>query len=957
MLCGLILAVIALPWHLLSPGTSAELVFRHAVPLLLLYPVGFLLLGTLLSYEQRQRLAHEALRDSEQRFRDVVDAASDWVWEMGPDLKFSYLSQRFHELTGIDASEMLGKRPEELGRLLADDVAWRRHLANLQQHAAFRDRVFDLVAAGGRIRRMRLSGRPIFDAAGNFMGYRGTATDLTDELEADRRMRTTEARFAESIESMSEGFALFDADDRLVLCNSRYRELQSDATGSIAPGATFTELMRASLARQPLAEPDDLEGWLAARPSAGRQVQSIQLLHRKSGQWLQFADRPTEDGGIVQIVSDVTAAKQREGALEANFTLLQATLDSLRHGLSVVDRNKRLIAWNQRFIELFGLPPDRIRTGMPWAALKDIMAAPAAPGEANWLPGGNLADPPPQGARTEVKRGPLAIRARLNPMPGGGFSMTYSDISDARDREAKLAELAQRNALLAAAVAATSNGVLITDPNLPGNPIVFANAAFTRITGYRQEEAIGRSCRLLQGKDTDPQTVERLSRAIQQCKPVMVTIRNYRRDGRTFWNELTVSPVFDENGQLIHFVGIQTDVTDRVRSEEALRQSETDLRALAETHAATLDSLPAFVALLDAEGRILSVNRQWRDAAAGAGRSILGAVGGDYAAMLDMTGAARAGQQPRLGEGLRAVLRGERAVFSREYQHGGGREARWFKLVISPVSPSEPRGVVVMHFDITDRIKAEEALRAAKEQAEYANRSKSEFLANVSHELRTPLNAIIGFSEVMHREMFGSLGRPQYREYARDIHDSGVHLLKIISDILDLSKIEAGKFELHREHLDLRDIVKSCLRLVKDRAGAGKLTLKTELPQDLPALYADPRAMKQILINLLSNAVKFTPAGGEITIAARRDNNGDFLVSVRDTGIGIAEEDISKALASFSQVDSPMNRKVAGTGLGLPLVRRLAELHDGTMVLESRVNVGTTVTVRLPQPASDRLAA
>jgi PAS domain S-box-containing protein len=574
------------------------------------------------------------------------------------------------------------------------------------------------------------------------------------------------------------------------------------------------------------------------------------------------------------------------------------------------------------------------------------------------LPGGALADPPASGARVEIKRDALTIRARLNPMPGGGFSMTYSDISDAKAREAMLAELAQRNASLAAAVAATSNGVLITDPNLPGNPIVFVNPAFTRITGFRPEEAIGKSCRMLQGADTDPSTVERLSRAIQQRKPVMVTIRNYRRDGRTFWNELTVNPVFDSQKQLVYFVGIQTDVTDRVRSEEALRQSETNLRSLAETHAATLDALPAHVALLGADGRILSVNRQWRDAMAGADGAIFGGLGKDYGAILDDDRGPLAAQKPHLGEGMRAVLSGKRDLFSREYRGAGGPEPRWFKFVVAPVSPSEARGVVVMHFDISDRIKAEEALRAAKEQAEYANRSKSEFLANVSHELRTPLNAIIGFSEVMHREMFGALGRPQYRDYAKDIHDSGVHLLKIISDILDLSKIEAGKFELHREQLDLRDIVKSCLRLVKDRAHAGKLTLKTELPADLPQLFADPRAMKQILINLLSNAVKFTPAGGEITISARRDPNGDFLLGVHDTGIGIAEEDLSKALASFSQVDSPMNRKFAGTGLGLPLVRLLTELHDGTMRLDSKVNVGTTVTVRLPQPQhDDRLAA
>jgi PAS domain S-box-containing protein len=387
-----------------------------------------------------------------------------------------------------------------------------------------------------------------------------------------------------------------------------------------------------------------------------------------------------------------------------------------------------------------------------------------------------------------------------------------------------------------------------------------------------------------------------------------------------------------------------------VRAEEALRRSESELRALAETHAATLDSLPAHVALLDADGIIISVNRMWRDAAGAAEADDLSGLGRNYSEIVENPEGLFADEAPAMGAGLRAVLAGEVPIFAREYLRIVGREPRWFKFVATPVSKTEPRGAVVMHFDITDRIMAEEALRAAKEQAEFANRSKSEFLANVSHELRTPLNAIIGFSEVMQREMFGPLGKLQYKEYAKDIHDSGVHLLKIINDILDLSKIEAGKFELHKEKLQMPDIVRSCLRLVSDRANAGKLTLKTDVPGDLPPLFADSRAVKQILINLLSNSVKFTPPGGEIRIAARRDAGGDFVLTVADTGIGIAEKDLPKAMAAFGQVDGALNRKYAGTGLGLPLVRLLAELHSGSMALDSAVDVGTTVTVRLPQP-------
>jgi PAS domain S-box-containing protein len=542
------------------------------------------------------------------------------------------------------------------------------------------------------------------------------------------------------------------------------------------------------------------------------------------------------------------------------------------------------------------------------------------------------------------------IETRRSPIPGGGFATTYSDITDTKIREARLAELAQRNASLAAAVSATSNGVIVTDPNLPGNPVIFVNPAFTRITGYRAEEAIGRCCRFLQGRDTDPDTVARMRRAIAARRPVHLTVRNYRKDGRTFWNELSVNPVFDDRGQLIHFIGIQTDVTDRVRAEEALRRSERDLREQVDITAATLDALPAQVALLNEAGTVLKVNRQWSDFAGLPRDSRLAiAPGEDYVAVLDDACRDDGEDAAALGEGLRGVLAGERGQFACEYQAGGTPEPRWFKFVATPVSKEEGRGAVVMHFDITDRILAEEALRAAKEQAEFANRSKSDFLANVSHELRTPLNAIIGFSEIMKGEMFGPLGKTQYRDYAEDIHESGVHLLSIINDILDLSKIEAGKFDLHESHVKLPDLIRSCQRLVKDRAAAGKLSLQTRVAKNLPMLYADERAVKQIVINLLSNALKFTPAGGKIAVDARLDERGDFLLTVSDTGIGIAASDIEKAMASFSQLESSLNRKYAGTGLGLPLVRLLAELHGGSIDIESTVDVGTTVTVRFPQ--------
>jgi signal transduction histidine kinase len=248
-----------------------------------------------------------------------------------------------------------------------------------------------------------------------------------------------------------------------------------------------------------------------------------------------------------------------------------------------------------------------------------------------------------------------------------------------------------------------------------------------------------------------------------------------------------------------------------------------------------------------------------------------------------------------------------------------------------------------------ERARARLLLLEAKTKAEIANRTKTEFLANMSHELRTPLNAIMGFSELMKGQMLGPVGNPTYVDYARDIHQSAAHLLQIINDILDLSKVEAGKIELDEQSIDMHALVDSALRLVGERAHEAGVTVSNEVPPDMPQLFADERLLKQILINLLSNSIKFTEKGGAVRVRAEREATGVIAISVADTGIGISEEDLPKVMEPFRQADSALSRKYEGTGLGLPLVKSFVELHRGVFELRSQLGAGTTATMRFPR--------
>ncbi|HUN53455.1 MAG TPA: ATP-binding protein [Candidatus Sulfotelmatobacter sp.] len=377
------------------------------------------------------------------------------------------------------------------------------------------------------------------------------------------------------------------------------------------------------------------------------------------------------------------------------------------------------------------------------------------------------------------------------------------------------------------------------------------------------------------------------------------------------------------------------DLTGKLASSEAaFRDKSTILEA-------TLEHMDQGIYLVTGEGNLIAHNRRYEELFGFAFDNATPIPIERFVAMLRENGLIHTdADAAELAEYYQRAAAGEFLAWERPHGHGNTVELR--------ANPVPGGGFVVTATDITERKRSEGALRHLVEEAQEASRAKSNFLANMSHELRTPLNAIIGFSEVISTEMFGPVSNSRYMEYANFINESGNHLLRLINDILDLSKAESGKLDLNDENLDIAGVVQHSILFITQQAAAGGITVATRLPADLPRLQADAMKLQQMLINLLSNAVKFSLPGSEVLLSAAVEPDGMLALAVSDSGIGIAKADIPKVLEPFRQVDSALSRKFQGTGLGLSLTKRLIELHGGTLAIESELGKGTTVTIRFP---------
>lgn len=1014
--------------------------------------------------EQLQHInAH--LRKEEQRFRDFAGTSSDYFWETDTELRFTYLSERHQEVTGVASQDVLGKTLGELNKTVRMDSVFKYLLANLKAHRAFRNYIRTGPKTSGEQIHISINGAPIFDDEDTFQGYRGTGTDVTKIINASTRLEDQRQTLKLTLDALDQGVAMYDADLRLIAWNKQLSKLLDFPEEYLAISPTLRDLFDNLALRNyfPELTGDRDAQWLQWKERLKDTPHELPIEElRIDGSVLEVHTKRLPTGGLLRTFTDITERKRAAAKLAEIDLHLKMALANMSDGIFVLDKDLNYVMFNNRYLEMLEGPPDGIKVGM---AIRDVIEKLAKSG--HYGPGdpeahitarmNSLASNGFDEIETTTLSGNI-LNVRKSSISDGGCVVTVRDITDLKHSETKLMvsekELSKQSQLLQTTLDSIRQGFAVWDSDQrlvawSQNCVDFWYHPDDILkVGMHMKDLLLHIAKTGELGEGDPQELARKKlRYIQTAGPNSGETLTLL-DGRIIELRRHAMP---EGGHAATY----TDITERETIVMALRESEARFRAI-------MDNSPSYIYLKDVDGRYLLVNKHTEEGLGLSGDQIIGKTHQDFyseeliqqfvaqdrevidtrssvvreIAVPDAVGEIRdllINKFPILNlqeevEALGAVIvditdqkQAEKEIADKERQlrktldnmdsgilmmdsdlniqifnqrliemfqipegtiKVGGNLEQSIQLRVQRgdfgnVDPgqSEVRRVdqlrnistgfteehtvrertiqsrwvrstdgslVAVNSDITERKRAEAMLLEAKENAESVTEAKSEFVAVVSHEVRTPMNGMLGMAQLLQ----GTVLDEKQRQFVDTIVSSGDSLVRILNDLLDISKFEAGKFDLEEITFSPEFITQKAVSILTPKAEAAGLDLICILdPKVPPAVIGDPYRLEQIFLNLLSNAIKFTPKGkvtARVTFIKEERGRCELRFSVEDTGSGMTLKTQNKVFTPYAQGAVDVARKYGGTGLGLAISRHLVKLMGAEIKLKSKLGKGST---------------
>lgn len=891
-----------------------------------------------------RRNFENALVVNEQKLKSLIDSETHFVIRVNMEGKYSYWNQSFEREFGwLYAAEGMSKSSvltavcsyhhERVKEVVAKCVAQPGQVFSVE---------IDKPAKNGGVRTTLWEFICLTDENKAPAEIQCMGIEITGRKQAEEALTKSQTLLTEAQRIGHIGHMEWRSGESTLICSDEVYNILNLPRETVITQKLLTEMMTSE-------EKDRIQQLDLQFIQQREEMNYEYRIRLKNGseRWIHQIGRITYDQNgaparMIAIIQDVTERKQAEESLRESEEKYRGLMESLNNAISTVDQNGTFLYMNDRAAESLGGTPQeligkKIQETFPEPFASRQMAAVQEVFQIN--------RETVYETQSMVKNGLRWYRAAFQPLhdEAGQVAQVLVNVTDIHDLKTAQQELQELNHTLEEKVAQRAAEVQDLYDNAPsgyhsldinGNYIL-VNQTELNWMGYTREEMIGHTAQEFLPEESREIFRKNFPLFLQRGWLKDLELDFMRKDGSLLPVSLNATALYDEFGKFVMSRSTIFDITERKKAERALRENEEQNRLL-------FEESPIPIALLDETGHIIHANRVYAELT-GFPRSAL------YGKTAEETGLVEPDVTTRLTESMiDALSRQENFALVEHFltsADGTKRivESRIFILQINSINH-----ILVTTSDISAHKKAEETLLRVNLELERAMRMKDEFLATMSHELRTPLTGILGLSEALQLETYGSLSDRQIVTI-KNIENSGRHLLELINDVLDLSKVEAGKLELQIERCSLKDISQSSLHLTKGMAHQKRQQVRYSAPIDPIFLNVDSRRIKQVIVNLISNAIKFTPESGELGLTVEPDEaNQQVRLAVWDKGIGIKSENLPKLFKPFTQIDSSLAREYSGTGLGLALVRRLVELHNGSVKVESKFGEGSRFIVTLP---------